>query len=443
MATNKKAATAIQEPLEAEVQPQPVPVKAEIVPAALANMELAAPPSAEEVLKSAERQIQIFRGYVKLVAKFVRPEDVLVFGKEGKEIYLPAKPCRDILSWARINVKPHWPITEHRYQSPDGDFIEFEISATISDQNGRQVDVIGNRSSRDDFFGIDCVLWVCPECGEETEKGRWNDSKKRYDNTCKKHGQIDAERKAVYLPLYDVDLASVRQAAVTNLWNHALKAVGLCPTLQDLSEAGMDISKVQRVDFREKKEKPVGSQNVGNSGPRTTYPPASSQRAAAPPSPSPQSSSSKRSDETPPAVASTASVPDSNLQRVKGEMEAVHHTTPAGAPLKSARGTEYVKVSVGGMYWFVYNNQKRTVGRAEDTIFRLLKAQRCPCRVEFLAKIEETDKGTFRKVADWLVLGDLEWEEGTGIPVVQRNADMPAPPPFDNQHGITDEDIPF
>ena len=156
-------------------------------------------------------------------------------GRDVEEVYLPAKPCRDILSWARIKVAPHWPIEEHHYNSPDGEYIEFVIPATITDGSGREIDVIGNRSTRDEFFGIAGKDRKCKICGTAATYGLPWPSAQYKSWFCKDHPNERPEEVIHYLPLHDVDIASVRQAAVTNLLNDTLQAVALvqrCANLQ-------------------------------------------------------------------------------------------------------------------------------------------------------------------------------------------------------------------
>ena len=405
---------------------QPKPAEAAIVQVPT-QLEIAAPPSPEEVLKAANRQIEIFRGYVKLVAKFVRPEDVLVF---GEEVYLPAKPCQDILSWARINIKPHWPVFEHRYDSPDGEFIEFEISATIRDGSGREVDVIGNRSTRDEFFGIAGKEYLCPDCKGKTVRKKLRDTDQYESNVCvnqqcPKNGKwVKPEVVIHYLPLYDVDIPSVRQAAVTNLWNHALKAVGLRPTLQDLQEAGMDISKVKRVDFSGKKaDKPAGGTGNANRAEPSRQPAGTQQPGAS------QPQNTGHAPQTPGPMAP----PKANIQPmedlVMGPMDEMKL-------LKTKGGQPFVGIVVSGQKLTLFDNKVVSIdGKKNEPLFDILG--RIPKKA--FGRFIVRRKGEYLNIVTVLQLGAYEWEPD-GTSVLRRdtvpNQQEPLP-------GIDDSDVPF
>ena len=425
----KKAEAAVEQPIEA--QPAPEPRVLTMAPAAqpISALMPQAPPSPEEVLKVAENQIQIRRGYVRLVAASLRPEDVLVF---GEEVYLPAKPCQDILSWARIRVKPHWPVEEHHYNSPQGEFIEFVITATLTDTGGREVDAMGNRSTRDEFFGISGKESVCPECQTPVKWQRLNPNDKYDSAMCPTHRKVKPEKIVHYLPLYDVDIPSVRSAAVTNLWNKSLKAIGLMPTLQDLASAGMDISKVKRVDFSGEKKRPAPPQQAqpkqpANPNPTQAAPQQSAQQSAK----TPAASS---------AAPSRASIPD---RVIVGTLEEIKPGTTVpkdkatGRPT-GAEGRPFLGLIVNGDKITCFDNKELAldVKQPPTTMhaFTLL-AKSIGMRVELRVK----KSGQWDNVTGFQRIGDFEWDE-QHTPILRRE---PAQHNMENAFMADDSDIPF
>ena len=392
-----------------------------------------APPSPEEVLKMADNQIQIRRGYVKLVAASLRPEDVLVF---GEEVYLPAKPCQDILSWARIRVKPHWPVEEHHYNSPQGEFIEFVITATLTDTGGREVDAMGNRSTRDEFFGISGKETVCPECKTPVKWQRLNPNDRYDSSVCPTHGRVKAEKVVHYLMLYDVDIPSVRSAAVTNLWNKSLKAIGLMPTLQDLADAGMDINRVKRVDFSGEKKKPAAPQQAPpkqSTTPQSTQPTqAASKPATAPPSAAPSPSGPPKANLPP--TPGVERVIAGRLDEIKpGTTIPKDKTT--GQPTGVA-GRPFLGLVVSGARLTCFDNKKLlldTRGNTKDAFELLLGA--LGMRVELRVK----KSGNYENVVGYQRIADNEWE-ADGTPVLRRE---PAQDTMGDAFEASDEDVTF
>lgn len=418
------------EPQPAEQEPQPAPAQEPKVltmaPAAqpISALMPIAPPSPEEVLTLAENQIKIRKGYVKLVARQLRPQDVLVF---GEEVYLPAKPCQDILSWARIRVKPHWPVEEHHYNSPDGEYIEFVITATLTDTGGREVDVMGNRSTRDEFFGIAGKLYPCPQCGEPCKWQKVNPNDQRDSTVCAVHGKVWVKKENIvikYLPIYDVDVPSVRSAAVTNLWNKALKAIGLMPTLQDLADEGMDISKVKRVDFK-------GGDGKSSSQSTTPkqQPPQSNQPKAAAPSSTATATSAKA------ATLPKSQIPDKvhfgTLESIKpGTTQPKKDGKPTGE-----KGRPFLGLIVDGVKITCFDDKELaldTRGLKKRAFDLLLGAVGQP--VAFRVKTN----GQYENVTGYERIGDYEWDQD-GIPILRRE---PAQHTMEEAFEAQDEDVP-
>jgi len=183
--------------------------------------QLARPINVSEMLAAADKQIEFRRGLVKLIATKIDPHDVVIYGNTPAKfsIHFSKAACKQILSWVQadvVNVR----ITQTSYEGKEGPYIVFECSADML-IGGRRVNVIGSRATYDDFFG----------------------SEGKYDEQGKK--------TTVQKPLDEIDIPSVRMAAVTNMWNHALEDAGLKPSLEELKNAGLDLGKASYVQFRE------------------------------------------------------------------------------------------------------------------------------------------------------------------------------------------------
>jgi hypothetical protein len=170
--------------------------------------------SADQAIRRADEQISFRQKLTKLIATKIDPAQIVMFGKDEKaSAYFTKAACQSILSWCDVDFFPDGKIEEHRYNDKNGPYIIFEMTGTLKMPNGRRVLVMGNRATNDDFFG-------------------------------------SAHGKAV--PLEEVDIASVRLACVTNLWNHALESAGLKPSLKELVDAGVKIDQLTTVDFKKK-----------------------------------------------------------------------------------------------------------------------------------------------------------------------------------------------
>lgn len=419
----KKESPAVETPpkKQTRVVVQQPETTVEIVPVAAA---LAPAPTPQQVLDAAERQIAIRKGYMKLIASSVRPEEVLVFGgKDREEVYLPERVCRNILNWTRCRVSFEGPMEEHRYTSPDGEFIEFVQNALVIDPTGFEMSILGNRSTRDDFFGLAGKEHKCPVCKKDAKYDfPWQGAKFK-GWFCPDHPRAKPDEIVHYLPLFDVDIASVRKSAITNLWNSAVKAIGLQPSLLDLKDAGMDIAKVQRVEFGSKRREP------NESGPAT---PAQEQKKPATPSapaghpaaaPAKPAEAPKQTEETKPSGPERAEIPWS------GKIDMVYSRGKDNQPLKSQRGSSYRKVVISGNTYFVFDNKQMPIddGKVKTPLFELLDQAKAGTAIEFTATESKAKQGqSMWNITKVLRIGNLEWDE-TGIPVLRRDPPMREP----------------
>ena|SRR3990167_5211207 len=157
----------------------------------------------------AEATIQRAQIILNLIAKHIRPTEIRLF---GENLHFERGACEKILMWAGAKLKMDHHFNKDRIVDEKNEvYDDYEIWGQV-EIDGRTVDIMGNCSTRSDFFGT-------------------------------KDGQ--------YKPLSEVDIPSIKQAAITNLWNHAcVRSLGLkSMTIDDLKAAGMDTSKIGSVAF--------------------------------------------------------------------------------------------------------------------------------------------------------------------------------------------------
>jgi hypothetical protein len=420
--TRKKKAEPSQK--RARVVMQQPGTTVEIVPM---EAQIAPVPTPEQLLDSAARQITLRKGYVKLIAASVRPEEVLVFGgADREEVYLPERICRSILNWTRCKVSFRGQMEEHRYDSPDGQFIEFVQNAVVIDPTGFEMSILGNRSTRDEFFGVAGKTHKCSVCQKDAKYDFPWEGAKYKGYFCPDHPKAKIEDATHWLPLWDVDLASVRKSAITNLWNGAVKAIGLQPTLLDLKEAGMEISKVQHVAFGSKREpkqpgageKPKTPQNsppASKPAPQPKQdeqPKASAQPAAAPKGNEPAPTDTNRHETPAPSGPPRAEIP------TDGVIDIVYNQGQDGKALISKKGSPYRKLVISGNTYFLFDNKQMPIddGRVKTPLFELLDEAKKGTPVQFIAKEGSQGRWGIERV---MRIGNLEWSED-GVPVLRR-----------------------
>lgn len=178
--------------------------------------------SVEMALANAEKHINKRRGLVKLIAKNIDPRDVVIYGKPPKEtVHYAKNACKQILSWIDADIVDV-SISQTEYQRKTGPYLIFEATGLLILPGGRRISITGSRATYDDFFG------------------------RAYSND---------------LPIEEVDIPSVRLAAITNMWNHALEDAGLKPSLEELREAGLNLEKASYVEFKERKSESATEQS--------------------------------------------------------------------------------------------------------------------------------------------------------------------------------------
>jgi hypothetical protein len=368
----------------------------------------------EQKLAKAERQIAFRKGILKLIAANIDPSDVALFGEEGKEnIHLTKQACKQILSWAGITVQPDNAIVEKRYDGVEGPYIDFEVWATWFTPDGRYYRTMGNRSTYDDFFAKR-TKWTCAECGAEI---KWEDRKAICVSENKR---VTAEKTTYYLPLSEVDIPAVKQAAITNLWNHIVDDAGLKPSLKELQAVGFRIAQAgSRVDFASSDKK----------APRST-PQQSSQK---PQNSSPNKGAAATPSNTAAAPAPLSGVPkaqipaDKELPIGKGIISEVREKTTKPKDGKGG-GKPFLEVVQNGHFLFCFKNSEIETMEGPERVFELIKG----AKGQFCDFVVETKQGErpLHSIVGATQIGRNAWDATTGEPV---------PPPYE----AVDEDIPF
>jgi hypothetical protein len=396
---------------------------------------VAAPPAAilpadqtvEQMLARSEKQVVFRKGILKLIAANLEPEDIAIYGEGDKESIHLAKPaCKQILSWAGITVQPDSAIQEKRYDGVEGPYIDFEVWATWMTPDGRYYRTMGNRSTYDDFFAKR-TKWTC-ECGSDVE---WQNR----TAVCRAVGHRGkAEKTTYYLPLSEVDIPSVKQAAITNLWNHVVEDAGLKPSKKELLAVGFKFEEVKdRVKFGND-NKPSGS--TGQK-PQTSSQGSPTTGAAAPEGPKAAAPASSKQE--PPKETSSKANQEGRgrvLYRRKGIVsEAYRAMTKPNATTGKGGGRPYVRVVQNGFFLFCYHDKFVKTKDGQKNILDLIvasKNQFC----DFIVSTKAGTNGDMHYIEGANRIGVYQWEDG--VPVLPRERE-----PGDEGYQPTDEDIPF
>ncbi len=208
--------------------------QAEVVPPA-------APPAPlnhaqSEVVRLEEQRINDIierrKVILKLIASHIRPSDIRIFGPVkddngklvGGNIHFERAACEQILMWSGVTLN-NIRLKQDRLEDELGHYYDYEAWGVVKFQDGREVEVMGNCSTRSDFYG------------------------KAIENV--KQGDGSFSKVESWKPLSEVDIPSVKQAAITNLFNHAcVRPLGLkALTIEDLEKSGMSIDKIGSVAF--------------------------------------------------------------------------------------------------------------------------------------------------------------------------------------------------
>lgn len=379
----------------------------------------------DQRLARAEKQIAIRKGFLKLIAANLEPGDITLYGEGDKEtIHLTKAACKQILGWAGIMVQPDSNIQEKRYDGVEGPYIDFEVWATWMTPDGRYYRAMGNRSTYDDFFAKR-TKWTCEDCGALVE---WRD-RKPFCTAEKK--QTRGEKTTYYLPLSEVDIPAIKQAAITNLWNHIVEDAGLKPSKKELLAVGFKFDQVKdRVTFGDKKEtapaKQPAKQNPAPStqdtqGAAANTPPVLPQSTAAP---SPKRESGPPKAQIPPSDLPKRTQP---ARQDRDRPLSIGHGIISEVYLNKGKNGPYIKVVQNGNQLSCFANHTLQTMDGEQELFDVIKN----AKGRFCEFAVET-KGQYHNIIGARRIGSYEWDE-QGEPVIQRG----------DAYTPTDEDVPF
>lgn len=374
-----------------------------IVPHQTASIAIPDDQSVGQALARAERQIQFRKGIVKLIAANIDQRDIQLFGSgDSENLWLSKNACKQILSWAGARVEPDSVIQEKQYDGVDGKYIDFEVWATILTPDSRAVRTMGNRSTYDDFYAKK-TRYTCPQCKALTE----------FERGCPEHGKVRSVKEEYYLPLSEVDIPAIKQAAITNMWNHAVQDMGLMPTLDDLKAAGLDLKAQKRVEFKGNKQNSTQAP-AGVMPPKAASSPQPATRAAGTTSPSTASAAPPSANGSPSNYLPKASVsgmpPSKKLEVGKGIISDAFRAETKPSAKNTAGGTPYVKVVQNGDFLFCYHNKMIETMDGPFNILDLIvdsKGQFC----DFVIQTKPGKNGPLHTIEGALRIGRYAWDE--------------------------------
>lgn len=396
-----------------------------IVPAATAAV-MSVEEETKLKLARAEQSIAFRKGILRLIAANLEPSDITIYGEGDKEtVHLTKHACKQILSWAGIAVHPGTGILEKKYDGVEGPYIDFEVWATWTRPDGSMHGPsFGNRATNDDWFAKR-TKYTCEACGADLN---WKDVSGKDRPFCKANCKGDGqptryEKTSYYLPVTEVDIPSIKQAAITNLWNHIVLDAGLTPSKNELLSVGFRFTEVKdRVKFgTDKKDSSAPSQPKG-----AAATPSTPQTAAAP---APQAEPPKEQPKEEPKKKRTRKPQD--VARFAGYMSQVWLNNWS----KGGQSGRFVKAIVNGQTVLCFHDGVVVTKDGDKNLLELLVEQKGRyCR--FLISQRQTDKGTTFYIEGAEQIGPYAWDNG--VPCL-----APAQDPAPNNPGITNEDIPF
>jgi len=169
----------------------------------------------EEEIEQLEKNIELFNKIKVVSLKLTREEDWI---DQGGNPYLMDRGAENVaIAWGvditNVQVKQEW------YEDGKGRYFGFIATGrAYSKKLDRTVEDVGVCTQRDKFF---------------------------------------ARMRGKLIPIEEVDVANIRRKAVTNLHNRLIKRlVGLMSvTFDDLKKAGLNISKIQKIEYKSGKKK--------------------------------------------------------------------------------------------------------------------------------------------------------------------------------------------
>lgn len=382
-------------------------------------------------LALAKRRITQFKGIVKCIASEIRPDQLMIFAPfKAKTIedllplkaYLPLHTCQSILSWAGAIWMPDKETIERRDRDELGEFIEYDQWVDVMTNDNREIRIFGTCSTRHAFHGVAFTFYACPACRAPLAFGK----------ECPSHGKVKARKLNAYKPLSDVNRGNVRKHAMTNAFNKAVEALGLTPTLSELKEAGMDITKIPRANF--------GARDDDDSPPQQNHPP----KPSSPPGNATASSSSPQ--QAPSSQADTAKAPSQQAEPKAQPSQRAEPKAPdpiiAGTLMRCQEAKKKSKINEkgeeAGLQPFLFllvrtqdgsERKIATFDNKELAIDTRGNKQRAfsllPEALNKRIAVRAKTVGEHANLSSYLQIGDLEWEQD-GTPILRRDAYEPS-----------------
>jgi hypothetical protein len=114
-------------------------------------------------------------------------------------------------------------------------------------------------------------------------------------------------------------------------------------------------------------------------------------------------------------------------QRIRGKIDIIYTRDKDRKPLKTTRGSPFVKVVVGGVMFCLFDNAERSVfieGKEDKLrLFGILAEAKPGEPIEFTYTEKTSDRGVMRNISNILRVGQFEWE-ASGLPVSRRQESM-------------------
>jgi len=175
------------------------------------DIEMTKVDNLEQIVENAEKQMQLIKRIKELSIKLTNEDDWV---DESGQPYLEISGATKIRTFFGINIKDVSYETL-RLNDKKGEYILI-IAKGVASWRGNEVAEVGTASTRDQFF---------------------------------------AKSKGVEKPLEEIDLNDIIKKAVTNLHNRLIKKIlGLYFSWDDLRNAGLNIEKIKKVEYKKEDE---------------------------------------------------------------------------------------------------------------------------------------------------------------------------------------------
>jgi hypothetical protein len=220
-----------------------------------------------------------------------------------------------------------------------------------------------------------------------------------------------------------VDIPSIKQAAITNLWNHVVEDAGLKPSKKELEAVGFKFENAgATVKFNDNKPSQGASQKPAPQPAGAAARPQETSAAASSPSGPPKAN-------IPSGAPMPASAQSPSLPIGKGIVSEVREKSTKAKNGKGG-GTPFLEVVQNGHFLYCFATHDIETAEGPEKTFWLIKeakGQFC----EFTIQTKPGDR-PLHSIVGALRIGRWEWE-ATGEPIRRPGSGYQA----------TDEDIPY